>query len=237
MKRILTVCALVSVLVVSPNLFGKDGDAKEQKRAVYLVDNSNFPPSAFIPISGDWGRLIRLPDRIKIEARLSGLDPDQVYNTHSWIFNNPDACLGSPGANSLGSACDPLVDQYIPETLPSVVSFGGFIPDSSGNMHLKLELRISEGFPVVSLFATNGFFTSVVAPRGGIAVGLTDPIYAEVRIVLARKGPVQPDNTQTQFKTVFGACGDDFTLPPLDPAQLCEVVRMSPVGGTLFWGQ
>jgi hypothetical protein len=175
-----------------------------------------------------------LPDRIRIEVRLSDLDPDQVYNTHAWIFNNPAACAGSPGSNALGTACDPLVDQYFPETLPSVVSFGGFIPDGSGNLHLELELRISEGFPAVTLFETNGSFVSVVEPRGGFAVGLTDPMYAEVRVLLARKGPVQPDNTQVQFKTVFGACGPDFRMPPLDPAQLCEVVRMSPIGGMLF---
>jgi hypothetical protein len=233
MKNNLTVIALVSILVMLPNLFGEDGDAKEQKRTVYALDNSSSGPSAYIPIPGDWGRITRLPDRIRIEVRLSGLDPEQVYNAHAWIFNNPAACMGSPGAHARGSACSALVDQHIPETLPSAVSFGGFIPDRSGNLHMELELRIGEGFPVVSLFETNGSFISIVQARGPLAIGLTDPMNADIGLNLARKGPVQPDNTELQFKTVFGACGDDFTLPPLDPDQLCEVVRNSPVGGTL----
>jgi hypothetical protein len=127
-----------------------------------------------------------------------------------------------------------LVDQYDPDTGPSEISFGGFIPDSSGNLQLDLELRISEGFPVVSLFETNGSFTSVVIARGLVSVSFTDPMNADIGLKLARKGPVQHDNTQLQFKSIFGACGPDFTLPPLDPAQLCETVRQSPVGGTLF---
>ena len=235
MRRIVTVLALVSVLVVSPSLFGKDGDAKERKRGVYALDNSSFPPSVYIPIPGDWGRITRLPDRIKIEARLSELDPEQVYNAHAWIFNNPAACTGSPSANARGNACSPLVDQFIDETEPALVSFGGFIPDSSGRLYLELELRISEGFPVVpSLFETNGSFTAIVLARGNISVGLTDPMNADVGLNLARKGPVQPFNTQLQFKSVFGACGDGFMMPPLFPHQLCETIRQSPVGGTLF---
>lgn len=236
MKRSLTVIALVSTLVMLPNLLGDDGDAKEQKRAVYALDNSDWPakPSVYTPIPGDWGRITRLPDRIKIEVSLSDLDPDQVYNAHAWIFNNPAACDGSSGSRARGAACSPLVDQFNTDTAPSEISFGGFIPDYSGNLHLQLELRISEGFPVVNLFETNGSFTSVVIARGPVSVGLTDPVNAEVILNLARKGPVQPDNTQLQFKSVFGACGLDFTLPPLDPDQLCEVVRHTPVGGTLY---
>jgi hypothetical protein len=144
------------------------------------------------------------------------------------------ACLGSPSANARGSLCAALVDQFVPETQPSLVSFGGFIPDATGNLHLNLELRISEGFPAAAnFFTTNDSFISVVIPRGGVSLGLIDPINSEVALDLARKGPVQPYNTHLQFKTMFGACGPGFMLPPLDPNQLCEVVRESPVGGLL----
>lgn len=236
MKRILTVLSMVSILLASTALFAEDGDAKGQKQTVYALDNSDWPtaPSVFVPISGDWSRITRLPDRIKVEVRLTDLNPDQVYNAHLWIFNNPAACLGSSSANARGNACSALVDQFVPETLPSLVSFGGFIPNSSGNLHLELELRISEGLPAVSFFETNGSFVNAVLPPGGVSVGLIDPMNADVSFDLARKGPIQPENTQLQFKTMFGACGPDFSLPPLDPDQLCEIVRESPVGGTLF---
>lgn len=109
----------------------------------------------------------------------------------------------------------------------------GFIPERSGNLQLDLGLRISEGFPGVSLFETNGSFVSVVQARGPSRSGLTDPMNAYIGLNLARKGPVQPDNAHLQFKSIFGASRFGFTLPPLEPAQLYETVRNPHVGGTL----
>ena len=170
---------------------------------------------------------------MRIETSLSDLDPNSVYNAHIWIFNNPAACQGDPTFINLGGRCYAFPDQFSLETRPSVVSFGGFIPDRSGNLRLELDLKISEGLPAVSLFETNRSFTSVVFPSGGISVGLIDPMGAEIQFVLVRKGPIQPDMTLEQFQTVFGACGPGFTLPPLDPNQACVNVRFSMVGGTL----
>jgi hypothetical protein len=94
-------------------------------------------------------------------------------------------------------------------------------------LHLKLTLKISEGLPPVGFFGTNGSFTNVVN-----GPGLTNPMGAEIQLDLARKGPIQPNMTVEQFQAIFGAC-DPFSLPPLDPNQLCEVIRESRVGGTL----
>jgi hypothetical protein len=148
-----------------------------------------------------------------------------VYNAHVWIFNNPDSCIGTPAMEALGLRCAALVDQFEPGTLSSLVSFGGFVPSSSGRMDLLVNLRIGEGLPLTGFFASNGSFTNVVN-----GPGLTDPVGAEIQLYLARKGPVQEFATLEQFHTMFGACGPDFTLPPLRPDQLREIVRMSPVG-------
>lgn len=227
MKRIATPIVILLLVVTVQALIAEDG-GKDQKRPVYALDNSGWPttPPEFLPALGDWARITRLSDSVKIEARVSGLDPQTVYNVHTWVFNNPEACAAAPPAVALESLCAPLIDQWNPETESSLISYGGFIPDSSGNLHLELDLRISEGLPPVGFFGTNGSFTNVV-----LGPGLTSPMGAEVQLDLARKGPVQPDNTQEQFQTMFGACGPDFALPPLDPSQLCELVRESRVGG------
>ena len=198
-------------------------------KPVYEVDNSLFPPPSPIltPVQGSWGRLFRLPDRVVVQARLTDLNPDWVYNFHMWFFNNPAACRVTPPFDALGSRCTPLVDQG-PVTESSLVSFGGFIPDRSGTLNLWLSVRIGEGLPAVGFFGTNGSFTNVVN-----GPGLTNPMGAEIQFDLARKGPVQKDMTAEQFQTMLGACGADFTLPPLNPSQLCEIVRESRVGGVL----
>jgi hypothetical protein len=178
-------------------------------------------------IPGDWGRLIRRPDSVVVQARLTGLNPELVYNLHIFVFNNPAACSVTPPFDALGSRCTPLVDQG-PATESSVVSFGGFIPDPSGKLELEVRLKISEGLPAVGFFGTNGSFTNVVN-----GPGLTNPKGAEIQFDLVRKGPIQGDMAAEQFQTMFGACGPGFTLPPLDPSQLCEVVRESRIGGVL----
>lgn len=225
---------LVVLLLFAPALDAEDRyshrpDDRAKREPVYAVDNSAFPPPSPIltPIPGNWGRLIRKPDRIIVRAKLTDLNPRWVYNLHIFVFNNPEACSVTPPFDSLGSRCTPLVDQG-PVTESSVISFGGFIPDRAGRLDLEVGLKISEGLPEVGFFATNGSFTNVVN-----GPGLTDPMGAEVQFDLARKGPIQKDMTAEQFQTMFGACGPDFTLPPLDPSQLCEVVRECRVGGTL----
>lgn len=210
MKRFFVAIPMLLLLVTSAALGGEEGEGKEPKQPVFIVDNSNFPPSESILIEGDWTRLTRLSDRVKIETALSDLNPYWVYNAHIWIFNNPAECLGSPAATVLGGACSVIPDQFWVATEPSVVSFGGFIPDSSGNLDLELDLKISEGLPAVSLFETNGSFTNVVIPAGGVSVGLIDPMDAEIQFILARKGLIQRDMTLEQFQTVFGSLWSRF---------------------------
>jgi hypothetical protein len=198
-------------------------------KPVYEVDNSLYPPPNPIltPVQGSWGRLFRLPDRVIVHARLTDLNPNWVYNFHVWFFNNPGACRVTPPFDALGSRCTPLVDQG-PVTESSLVSLGGFIPDRLGVLNLMVSVRIGEGLPAVGFFGTNGSFTNVVN-----GPGLTNPAGAEIQFDLVRKGPVQKDMTAEQFQTMLGACGADFTLPPLNPSQLCEIVRESRVGGVL----
>jgi hypothetical protein len=218
---------VIALLAAAP--LAAEHQAKEQKETVFIVDNSGFPPPSpmLIPAPGDWGRLIRQADRIEVQARLSGLNPELVYNFHIFVFNNPDACSVTPPFDALGSRCTPLVDQG-PMTESSVISFGGYVPDSTGVLEISVTLKVSEGLPVVGFFGTNGSFVNVVN-----GPGLTNPMGAELQFDLARKGPIQKDMTAEQFQTMFGACGPTFTLPPLDPNQLCEVVRECRVGGTL----
>jgi hypothetical protein len=235
LARLAAATAIVLLMVSSPVLGGDKGTGKEQKRPVFAQDFSALPdgPITFGVIHGDWTRLTRFSDRVRIETALSDLNPNWVYNVHIWIFNNPAACQGNPTFINFGGRCYAFPDQFSPAAGPSVVSFGGFIPDSSGRLDLELDLKISEGLPAVSLFETGDSFTSAVLPSGGISVGLIDPMHAEIQFVLVRKGPIQPDATVEQFQTVFGACGPDFTLPPFDPNQICVNVRFSMVGGTL----
>lgn len=169
-------------------------------KPVYEVDNSSYPPPNPIltPVEGSWGRLFRQPDRVVVQARLTGLNPDWVYNLHLWMFNNPAACRVTPPFDALGSRCTPLVDQG-PITESSLVSLGGFIPDRFGILNLWVSVRIGEGLPAVGFFGTNGSFTNVVN-----GPGLTNPMGAEIQFDLARKGPVQKDMTAEQFQTMLG---------------------------------
>jgi hypothetical protein len=223
----IAIVSIVWCLLAVPAV--SEDQVKQQKQPVFLVDNSGFPPPSpvLVPIPGDWGRLIRKPDRVIVQARLTNLNPEWVYNFHIFVFNNPAACLVTPPFDAFGSRCTPLIDQG-PATQSSIISFGGFIPDSSGSTDLEYEVKISEGLPPVGFFGTNGSFTNVVN-----GPGLTNPMGAEIQFDVARKGPLQQDMTMEQFQTMFGACGADFTQPPLDPNQLCEIVRESRVGGTL----
>lgn len=223
------VVACLACLAVAVPARCRDNNRKDGKEPVYLVDNSGFPPPSpmLVPIPGDSGRLIRRPDSIIVQARLTGLNPDWVYNFHIFAFNNPENCAVTAPFDALGSRCTPLVDQGS-ATASSQISFGGFIPDSTGKLDLEVSLKVSEGLPPVGFFGTNGSFTNVVN-----GPGLTNPMGAEIQFDLVRKGPIQPAMTQDQFQTMFGACGPGFTLPPLDPSQLCEVVRECRVGGTL----
>ena len=218
----------VAMLMLAASAAGQS-HKRDGREPVYAVDNSAFPPPApmLVPLPGNWGRLIRWPDRVIVQARLTNLNPEWVYNLHIFVFNNPEACSVTPPFDALGSRCTPLADQG-PATESSLVSFGGFVPNRSGALNLDLTLRISEGLPAVGFFGTNGSFINVVN-----GPGLTNPLGAEIQFDVARKGPIQRENTAEQFQTMFGACGDDFTMPPLDPSQLCEVIRESRVGGTL----
>jgi hypothetical protein len=221
---VVTVSFILAVPAMSED--HREDYRKVKKAAVYALDNSGWPgtPPVFIPLPGEWASLNRNSDHVTVEFRLRNLNPAWVYNAHIWIFNNPGACIASPGR---GARCAPLVDQFILETEASLVSFGGFIPERSGDLHVEVALKVSEGMPAAGFFGTNGTFTNVVN-----GPGLTNPKGAEIQFDLALKGAVQKDMTVEQFQMMFGACGPGFTLPPLNPNQLCEVIRESAVGGT-----
>lgn len=133
--------------------------------------------------------LLTTADGATMTFHTVGLEPNHVYTAWWAIINNPEACASSPcvGSDILGNTA--LVQA-------EVVYGDGIIVKDDG----------------VGDFA--GHLNSGDLPRGWMGNGFTNPLGAEIQIVINDHGPLIADDVSSMINSYRGGCTDESLPPP-----------------------
>ncbi len=123
--------------------------------------------------------LRRKNNRVILNLRTSGLEPNAAYTVWYVVFNNPEYCTGTCGSDDLSN----------PDVAASLLWGAGQISDYKGRARFGTELYVG-GAP--------GEIVS--------GPGLLDADKAEIHAVLRTHGPLIPNQAYAQLTTLGGGC-------------------------------
>lgn len=155
------------------------------------------PGTLYPPVKAGTSVLKREDDELSYKIKTSGLPPG-AYTNWWVIFNNPENCI---------DGCD-VPDLFNPAVNASVFWATGGIVGADGKAKFEAEIEIGE-LPTDhpdQIFA-------------GLDLGLTNPMGAEVHIIIKYHGPVAEDEHDRwlQTHTLTGLCdtgANAFNLGP-----------------------
>lgn len=148
--------------------------------------------------------LVRTEGGISFTYKTSELPRGQVITVWVVVFNNPENCATNP--------CTPA-DVSNPDVNADFLYGGGHIIGGSGRGNFGGHLRVGD---------TAG---SGLAEVGGTAVGLLNPMTAEIHLALHSHGPAVPGQVlKEQLTSFLGGC-ETF----LGPGGLAETPEDMPV--------
>ena len=131
-------------------------------------------------------QLVRTPNGVSFTYHTSGLPPGQVVTLWVVVFNNPGECATSP--------CT-LADMANLKTGGDFLYGGGHVIGGSGRGNFGGRL------------AAGDVSGSGLAEIGGSALGLIDPLTAEIQFALHSHGPAVPGRTlKAQLSSFLGGC-------------------------------
>jgi hypothetical protein len=134
-------------------------------------------------------RLIRTTAGVSFNYMTGDLPPGQVVTVWVVVFNNPEHCATTPCTFA------DMANPDRPEVQSDFLYGGGHIIGGSGIGNFGGHLRVGD---------TSG---SGLAEIGGMAVGLLNPMTAEIQLALHSHGPAVPGQTlKAQLTSFLGGC-------------------------------
>jgi hypothetical protein len=183
LKRMTAVsaCLLLIAMLAVVNVTaqsGASGNPKISSNSVHLMSNGTLVPSA-------GSTLFRSKDGVYFDYHASSLPPGNAVSAWLAVFNHPEYCATVICTPS--DFANPFVDGTLFNTGGIVVG-----PDGKG---------------VYGAFREVGDLTGA-RPGTGFGAGLTDPLAAQIHIVLRSHGPASADPAilEQQLTMFNGGC-------------------------------
>jgi hypothetical protein len=176
-----------AILLIALTANGSSGAASYQQVAMNWHAQSGTGPVG----DGALARLYRSEDGVSFQIQARSLKPGNAYTVWFVVVNNPGACDPSP--------CTAPDIIHNPATSGQVVWGGGGVAGANGTL----------GF--------GGGFTTGEIHKGWIrARGLTNPMGAEIHLVINDHGPVIASQMPAMLLTYRAGC-TDASLPAVFP--------------------
>jgi hypothetical protein len=188
-KHFLFVVAILLALF-SMTVFAQD--TMETTAQVTTVQvTTHFSQGDVVDIEGASATLVSSEEGIAIRFVAQNLEANHVYTLWVVIINNPEACSSHPcgGPDVLGNPdlveSEVLQGDNLLYTEDAIMEFTAFVPVGDA----------SEG-------------------EGWFGNGLTNPMGAEIHLVVQDHGELIPEMTGTMLNTVRGGCVDESVPAP-----------------------
>lgn len=170
------------------------GGAGEATSAVYWFADGSV-------VEGANARLVRAADAIRTRTHTTGLDAGHVMTMWWVVFNHPEHCEHGAGGMACGEG--DLFDGPDGPTgvEPACLYTAGSIVGGNGDARFIDRLAVGE-----SRDSCIDFFVDLVPGLEGEDHGLTNPMGAEVHLVVRSHGPRIPTQVGEQMGTFAGGC-------------------------------
>ena len=185
-----TIAISAMLVLVTTVLVGGPVAAKADRQTVAVVWH---PQSGLAGPVGDGAgaTVVRRPDGVSLNFRTTRLQPGHAYTLWFIVLNEPSACAATPC-----SAPDILLN---PATEAQITRAAGHVVGAGGNGAFASAFRVG---------ALDGWLS------GG---ELTNPLTAEIQLVLNDHGPVLAGYLPGMIHTYRAGC-TDASLPTIFPA-------------------
>ncbi len=165
---------------------------------------------SFSIVEGASSTLVRTGSGLSATFKTGGLPAGEAFTVWFVVFNNPAAC----GAPMMGVSRCGEPDLFNPATMAGAFTAGGHVIGSGGPATIAGSLRVGD----MRRALTFGPDAPPALPNA-----LTNPLGAEVVLILLRHGPWTPGSPE-QFKT-FWAC--NLPVGPGTTPLGCEEPQLS----------
>ncbi|MBE0611435.1 MAG: hypothetical protein IH609_18785 [Dehalococcoidia bacterium] len=194
---VIAVAAAVSIASVAIALAGGH---RSQSDVYWFSDGSM--------VDGASAQLVRGPNGVSMRVTTTGLEAGSAYTVWWVVFNHPEFCEnGSEGLTTCGEG-----DLFIEDVEASVLYAAGNVVGASG------QASFADGLKV-------GDLSGCQEPFAGFGIcrdGLTDPLGAEIHLVIRSHDEVVPPMMPAMIHTFIGACDFESSLGANDGPNVCE---------------
>jgi hypothetical protein len=142
-----------------------------------------------VDIEGATATVISNENGIALRFATSNLEENHAYTLWVAMINNPEECSESPCPS--------------PEVL-----------GNSDALQTEMTLGDSLLYSDEALMEFSSFIPAGDVPEGWFGNGLTNPLGAEIHLVVQDHGELIPDMASTMLNTVRGGCTDESVPPP-----------------------
>lgn len=184
-SKSLATLALLAVIAVSSQTAAASSAVKLSTNDVLLISDGSAVPGA-------WSKLVRTDSSATMALRTSELPARNAITVWWVIFNSPENCVQSEGPFRCGAS-----DLENPAVQPSVLYAAGSVSNSEGKGSFGSHLSAGD---------TRGCVTGL--PCSG---GLTNPMGADIHLIVRTHGPIIPAMLREQISTFGGGCNN---VPP-----------------------
>jgi hypothetical protein len=186
-RLVLVICAVLALCAMS--VFAQDPMSTTAQVTTAQV-TTHFSQGDVVDIEGATATVLSTEEGIAIRFAAQNLEVNHAYTLWVAIINNPEACSSNPcGPDILGNPdgvqSEMLQGDSLLYTEDAIMEFTAFIP--VGN-------------------APEG--------EGWFGNGLTNPMGAEIHLVVQDHGELIPEMAGTMLNTVRGGCMDESVPPP-----------------------
>jgi len=187
MYRLLTVIVLGSLSVLGLAVSAQD----EAGTVQHTLSAVRTHPSQgdVVEVEGAQAELFATENGITMNFRTSGLEEGHVYTAWWAIINNPENCETSPctGADILGNTDGVNAEVTYADSI---------LASEEGKMEFAAYLATGD------------------VPEAWFGNGLTNPLGAEVQVIINDHGPFIPDIVDNMLNSYRGGCTDESLPPP-----------------------
>lgn len=186
---------------------GKDKDLEKKKviqqstSEVRMLSDGSVVPDAS-------SMLVRTKEGITMKLHTSELNAHDAVTIWWVIFNKPENCTEGEFDLRCGAG-----DLSNPETQPSVMFAAGSITNAKGNAIFGGHLSVGD--------------TKGCPPGFPCSGGLTDPMGADIHLVVRDHGPIVPELLHEQISTFGGGCSNAPPGTGKPGPNICNDVQFS----------
>jgi len=181
-------------------------------------------------VEGAHAQLIRTPDALRIRTHTTELDHGHVMTLWWIIFNHPEHCEHGADGMSCGEGDLFHGPDGATGVEPACVYADGSLVGGNGGARFHDRITLGHG-PRDSCI---DFFVDLVPELEGTDHGLTNPMGAEVHLVVRSHGPRIPGMVSQQRSTFAGGC-TEFLAPgathELEPGECSDLQLALFAGG------